>query len=78
MRTAAALAETSPDELDLASDLGGPVFVQLDDEPRVIDLRSSRATLVRLLAMDASQNQRVTVDELRRLVRGAKLFESTK
>jgi len=78
VRTAAALAETSPDELDSASDLGAPVFVQLDDDPRVMDLRSSRATMVRLLAMDASQNQRINVDELRRLVRGAKLFAGTK
>jgi hypothetical protein len=34
--------------------------------------------MVRLLALDASQDQRITVDELRRLVQGAKQFAGTK
>jgi hypothetical protein len=78
VRTAGSLAETSPDELEAASDLSGPIIDHQDDNPRVPDLRTSRATMVRLLAMDASQDQRVTVDELRKLAQSAKLFAGTK
>jgi hypothetical protein len=78
VRTAASLAEDSPDDLEAESDLGGPNIDHQDDNPRVPDLRTSRATMVRLLAIDASRDQRITVDELRRLVRGAQLFAATK
>jgi hypothetical protein len=78
VQTAASLAGASPDELDTASVLGGPVIDHQDDNPRVADPRTNRAQMVRLLALDASQDQRITVDELRRLVRGAKRFASAK
>ncbi len=74
VQTAATLAGASPDDLDSASDLGAPVIDHEDDNPRVVDLQTSRAQMVRLLALDASQDQRITVDELRRLVQGAKQF----
>ncbi len=77
VQTAATLAGASPDDLDSASDLGAPVIDHEDDNPRVVDLQTSRAQMVRLLALDASQDQRITVDELRRLVQGAKQFAGT-
>jgi len=78
VRTAASLAAIAPDALEQAANLGGPVVDNENDGPRVVDLRSSRAAMVRLLAMDASQKQRITIGDLRSLVQGAKLFESTR
>jgi hypothetical protein len=72
--TAASLAGIEPDELVFASELGEPTIDGINDEPRVPNLRSSRATTVRLMAMAASEDQRVTVDELRSLIRGAMAF----
>jgi hypothetical protein len=78
VHTAASLAGVPPDELDAASQLGGPVIDHQDDSPKVVDPRTSRARTVRLLALDVSQDQQITLDELRRLVQGAKRFAATK
>lgn len=75
--TAASLAGIASADLVAAADLSGPVIDGIDDDPRVPDLRTSRATMVRLMALAASEDQRITVDELRGLVAGATAFGAT-
>jgi hypothetical protein len=71
---AASLAGLAPADLVAAVDMGGPVIDGVNDEPRVPSLRSSRATMVRLAAIAASEDRRITVDELSGLIRAAAAF----
>ena len=75
--TAALLAGVAPGELGRASDLGEPTVDGINDDPRVPNPRATRATMVQLLALAASEDRRVTVDELRGLISTARTFDAT-
>ena len=70
--TVATLAGVSADELVEASNLD----VQAEDYPHIENSRFVVARMLRLVAMRAAADKRITVAELHSLIRGAKLFES--
>ena len=64
------LAGLSDNEIMAASRLAGLTA----DERRIREPRSRLARMLRLYAMRAAQDKRITIDELRRLIRVAELL----
>ncbi|KRQ98717.1 hypothetical protein CQ12_38015 [Bradyrhizobium jicamae] len=68
---AASMADADPDAL-----AKGRLDVSADDKLLENDPRARRARLVRLVALRATEDDHVTVDELRRVVQAAKLLSA--